>query len=137
MLAMLDPAAGTDVVPIAAISGMAGMGKTELAKQVGHVAVARGWFPGGVIFLDMHGYDPGREPVTASAAVDQALRALGVAADEIPPTQRSSTNEPPFTGPNWPPRWDPCLWWRTTPGMPHRSNRCALGLPGLAPGGTG
>ena len=84
VLAVLDPAAGTDVVPIAAISGMAGMGKTELAKQVGHVAVARGWFPGGVIFLDMHGYDPGREPVTASAAVDQALRALGVAADEIP-----------------------------------------------------
>lgn len=85
ILAALDPAAHVDAVLVSAISGMAGIGKTELAIQAGHAAIARDWFPGGVIFLDLHGYDPAREPVSESAAVEQALRAFGVAADEIPP----------------------------------------------------
>jgi hypothetical protein len=65
LLTAFDPEGTTDAV---LVSGMAGIGKTELAMQAGHAAVARGWFPGGVIFLDLHGYDPSREPVTSSAA---------------------------------------------------------------------
>jgi tetratricopeptide (TPR) repeat protein len=78
-LASLDPLNGADV---SVIDGMAGVGKTQLAIQAGHAAVKRGWFPGGVIFLDLHGYDD--SPRTGTAAVDWALRALGVTADEIP-----------------------------------------------------
>ena len=42
------------------VAGLAGVGKTALAIQAGHAAVRRGWFPGGVLFTDLHGYD---EPV--------------------------------------------------------------------------
>ena len=33
------------------------VGKTELVVQAIRAAVARGWFPGGVLFVDMFGYD--------------------------------------------------------------------------------
>lgn len=83
LLKELDPAAGTETVLVSAIAGMAGVGKTELALQAAHAAVARGWFPGGVIFLNLNGYDD--NPMTGPDAVDRALRALEVAVDDIPP----------------------------------------------------
>ena len=36
---------------------LAGIGKTSLAVQAGHAASNRGWLEGGVLFIDLHGYD--------------------------------------------------------------------------------
>ena len=90
VLSGLEPATGADTAPVAAIAGVAGVGKTELAIQAGHAAVARGWFPGGVIFLSLHGYDD--QPMTGAQALDSALRALGVGAEDIPsgPEERAA-----------------------------------------------
>ena len=73
--------AGTVVV--SAVAGLAGVGKTALAIQAGHAARQAGWFPGGVLFIDLHGYDDA--PIQPGQALDALLRALGVAAEHIPP----------------------------------------------------
>ena len=39
------------------------------------LARAAGWFPGGVLFIDLHGYD--QAPVQPEQALDALLRALG------------------------------------------------------------
>jgi tetratricopeptide (TPR) repeat protein len=71
------------VVMVYAVTGLAGVGKTALAVQAAHAARARGWFPGGVLFIDLHGYDD--VPVEPTQALDALLRALGVASERIPP----------------------------------------------------
>jgi tetratricopeptide (TPR) repeat protein len=78
---LLDPAGP---VVVSAVAGLAGVGKTTLAVQAGHVARQRGWFGGGVLFIDLHGYD--EAPVGPGQALDGLLRALGVPAEHIPPT---------------------------------------------------
>jgi tetratricopeptide (TPR) repeat protein len=80
---MLDPAAAAGSVVVSAVSGLAGVGKTELAVQAGHATRKRGWFPGGALFIDLHGYD--ETPVEPGQALDALLRALGIAAEHIPP----------------------------------------------------
>ncbi len=80
---LLDPAGAGGTVVVSAVAGLAGVGKTALAVQAGHEARERGWFPGGVLFLDLHGYD--EAPVGPAQALDGLLRALGVAAEYIPP----------------------------------------------------
>ena len=82
--ALLDPAGDAGAVVVSAVAGLAGVGKTELAKQAGHFAREAGWFPGGVLFIDLHGYD--NAPVLPDQALDALLRALGMAAERIPPT---------------------------------------------------
>ncbi|GAQ54246.1 regulatory protein AfsR [Streptomyces acidiscabies] len=72
-----------DVI-VSAVSGLGGIGKTALAVEAAHEAVARGWFPGGVLFLDLHGYD--REPVGAEHALQYLLGALGVRPESMPGT---------------------------------------------------
>jgi len=81
--ALLNPAGGAGAVVVSAVAGLAGVGKTALAVQAGHAARQAGWFPGGVLFLDLHGYDDA--PVEPGQALDALLRALGVAAEYIPP----------------------------------------------------
>jgi len=81
--ALLDPAGNAGAVVVSAVAGLAGVGKTALAVQAGHAARQAGWFGGGVLFLDLHGYDDA--PVEPGQALDALLRALGVAADYIPP----------------------------------------------------
>jgi tetratricopeptide (TPR) repeat protein len=81
---LLDPAERAGTVVVSAVAGLAGVGKTALAVQAGHVAKARGGFPGGVLFVDLHGYDD--QPVQPEQALDALLRALGVPGEHIPPT---------------------------------------------------
>jgi hypothetical protein len=76
LLALLDPRHSEASAGIV-VSGMAGVGKTALARQAARTAVGRGWFPGGAVIVDLHGYDP--EPI-AQVASEQVyvslLRAL-------------------------------------------------------------
>jgi tetratricopeptide (TPR) repeat protein len=86
VLAGLDPAvpASGFGAAVCSVAGLAGVGKTELAVQAAHAALGRGWFPGGVLFVDLHGYDEARR-VEPAAALDGLLRALGMPAEHIPP----------------------------------------------------
>ena len=81
--ALLDPAGLAGTVVVSAVAGLAGVGKTALAVQAAHAARQAGWFGGGVLFVDLHGYDDA--PVQPGQALDALLRALGVPAEHIPP----------------------------------------------------
>jgi tetratricopeptide (TPR) repeat protein len=81
---LLDPGNTVGSVVVSAVVGLAGVGKTTLAVQAGHAAAQRGWFGGGVLFIDLHGYE--EAPVEPGQALDALLRSLGVPAEHIPPT---------------------------------------------------
>jgi hypothetical protein len=83
LVGLLDPAGTAGAVGVSAVAGMAGVGKTALAVQAGHMARQRGWCGGGVVFIDLHGYDDAQ--VEPGQALDSLLRALGVPAEQIPP----------------------------------------------------
>ncbi|AXK36072.1 tetratricopeptide repeat protein [Streptomyces armeniacus] len=69
---------------VTAVSGLAGIGKTELAVQTAARArKKRGLFPGGVLFTDLSGYDPERR-LSPERALEGLLRALGMPGDHIP-----------------------------------------------------
>ncbi|WPB90805.1 tetratricopeptide repeat protein [Streptomyces malaysiensis] len=88
LLDVLRPAGrgepGHGDVTAAAVAGLGGVGKTALALQAAYEAQRRGWFPGGVLFVDLHGYDG--TALTPERALESLLRALGVAPEHIPPT---------------------------------------------------
>lgn len=67
---------------VCAIDGMGGVGKTTLAVHAAHRLAAD--FPDGQLFLDLHGHTHGRPPRSASEAAGWLLRAVGVAAAQIP-----------------------------------------------------
>ncbi|WP_186762842.1 tetratricopeptide repeat protein [Lentzea tibetensis] len=77
----LRPGQDERAVVVSAVAGLGGVGKTTLAVKAAHDAVAAGWFPGGVLFLNLHGYSPeGRvQPADALATL---LRDLGA---PVPP----------------------------------------------------
>jgi tetratricopeptide (TPR) repeat protein len=72
------------VVSIHAIGGMAGVGKTAFAVHAAHQLADR--FPGGQIFLPLHGHTPGRAPVEPADALASLLLTSGVPAARIPPS---------------------------------------------------
>ncbi len=82
VVSALAPGAGAGAVGVSAVVGLAGVGKTALAVHAAHTAVEAGWFPGGVLFLDMHGYE--EKPVAAAQALDALLRGLGMPGEMIP-----------------------------------------------------
>ena len=81
---LLDPAGSAGPVVVSAVAGLAGVGKTTLAVQAGHAAQRQRWFGGGVLFIDLHGYD--EASVEPAQALDALLRTLRVPAEDIPPT---------------------------------------------------
>ncbi|WUI02414.1 tetratricopeptide repeat protein [Spirillospora sp. NBC_00431] len=75
-------AAGTGVVPVVVIDGMAGAGKTTFAVHAAHRLAAR--YPDGQIFLRLHGHSPGQAPVEPADALAALLLDAGVAPARIP-----------------------------------------------------
>ena len=67
---------------IHSVDGMPGVGKTALAVHVAHLV--KDSFPDGQVFLELHGYTPGRDPVSPAAALDRLLRTFGVPGSRIP-----------------------------------------------------
>jgi tetratricopeptide (TPR) repeat protein/transcriptional regulator with XRE-family HTH domain len=81
---LAEAAAGAGgVVGIHAIGGMAGVGKTAFAVHAAHQLAGR--FPGGQIFLPLHGHTPGQQPVDPEDALASLLLTAGVAPAQIPP----------------------------------------------------
>jgi DNA-binding SARP family transcriptional activator len=76
-----DPG-NTDGVVIAALTGMAGIGKTALAVRWAHQVADR--FPDGQLFASLRGFGPSGAPVTPAEAICGFLTALGVPAARIP-----------------------------------------------------
>jgi tetratricopeptide (TPR) repeat protein/transcriptional regulator with XRE-family HTH domain len=70
------------VVGIHAIGGMAGVGKTAFVVHAAHQLAPR--FPGGQIFLPLHGHTPGHRPVDPADALASLLLTAGVPAQQIP-----------------------------------------------------
>lgn len=68
---------------LVAVVGHPGVGKTTLAVSVAHQL--RPAFPDGCFLVDLRGMDD--QPMTARAALDQLLRALGVPAARIPASE--------------------------------------------------
>jgi DNA-binding SARP family transcriptional activator/tetratricopeptide (TPR) repeat protein len=69
-------------VPIVAISGTAGVGKTALAVRFGRQVARR--FPDGQLYLNLRGFDPALEPVMPSDALRFILVSLGVPPSRVP-----------------------------------------------------
>lgn len=70
-----------DSLPVVALVGSSGVGKTSLAVRWAHRV--RGHFPDGQLYVDLHGYAP-QPPMPARQALAQFLRSLGVPAEQVP-----------------------------------------------------
>ncbi|MEV0321049.1 tetratricopeptide repeat protein [Streptomyces sp. NPDC050658] len=83
--AALRPDSGSSPLLVSTLAGTAGVGKTALAVRAAHDAVANGWFPGGVLFVNLQGYDADRA-LRPDTALSVFLGALGVPDELFPPT---------------------------------------------------
>ncbi|MBB2912645.1 DNA-binding SARP family transcriptional activator/tetratricopeptide (TPR) repeat protein [Streptosporangium becharense] len=77
---LLSGGDGTEGVPVAAISGIGGVGKTALAVHVAHAM--QDSFPDGQLYADLRGY--GAEPAAPESVLAAFLRGLGLPADAVP-----------------------------------------------------
>jgi tetratricopeptide (TPR) repeat protein/transcriptional regulator with XRE-family HTH domain len=68
--------ADTSAAAIGVVSGTAGVGKTTLALHWAH-RVAE-WFPGGQLYVDLRGFDPGGAVMAPGEALRVLLEALGL-----------------------------------------------------------
>ncbi len=69
-------------LPIVAISGTAGVGKTALAVRFGRQVARR--FPDGQLYLNLRGFDPALDAVMPSDALRFILVSLGVPPSRVP-----------------------------------------------------
>ncbi|WP_405590052.1 AfsR/SARP family transcriptional regulator [Streptomyces sp. NBC_01190] len=75
-------AAAAERSGVCAIDGMAGVGKTALAVYAAR-RLQHG-YPDVRLYLDLHGHTPGRPPLTAAAALEKLLLAVGVPGEHVP-----------------------------------------------------
>ena len=88
--ALTDAVAGAGgAVSIHAIGGMAGVGKTAFALHAAHALADR--YPGGQVFLPLHGHTPGRQPASPADALASLLLTIGVPAGQIPADTEART----------------------------------------------
>ena len=91
LTAVLDGAmqarSGPRRLRIVAIDGMAGSGKSTLAIHAAHLVHES--YPDGRLYLDLHGFTPGREPIDVHLALGVLLGALGLSGTEIPVEQEA------------------------------------------------
>jgi DNA-binding SARP family transcriptional activator/tetratricopeptide (TPR) repeat protein len=83
---MLPAARGAETVPVAVISGTAGVGKTALAIRFGHQVAKH--FPDGQLYINLRGRDPGRPPMEPIEALGILLISFG-----MPPHRLTSSAE--------------------------------------------
>ena len=76
---------GKGAVPIALVTGTAGVGKTTLAIRFARRVSDR--FPDGQLYLNMRGFDPSGTPVKPREALAGFFDALGVAPHQVPESQ--------------------------------------------------
>ncbi|HEX7305441.1 AfsR/SARP family transcriptional regulator [Lentzea sp.] len=81
-LALMDAVLRGHDGPVLLVTGPAGVGKTALALHWAHRV--REEFPDGQLYVDVHGYDPNREPLEIGEVLNRFLRALGVPASDTP-----------------------------------------------------
>ncbi|WP_020388764.1 AfsR/SARP family transcriptional regulator [Kribbella catacumbae] len=88
-LGVLDELIGSSenatAVVISAIAGTAGIGKTATALHWAHRVADQ--FPDGQLFVNLRGFDPGAEPLSAIDAVRGFLETLGTSPGDIPQQQ--------------------------------------------------
>ncbi|MGC5010037.1 AfsR/SARP family transcriptional regulator [Streptosporangium sp. DT93] len=77
---LLSDRNGSEGVPVAAISGIGGVGKTALAVHVAHAM--HDLFPDGQLYADLRGY--GEEPAAPDSVLAAFLRGLGLPGDALP-----------------------------------------------------
>jgi tetratricopeptide (TPR) repeat protein len=82
LTANLRPTLNKDAAVVSVISGLAGIGKTSLARHVAS-QTAQTWFPGGAVFVDLHGYEQNSR-VNAEQLFGPILYALGLKPSDIP-----------------------------------------------------
>ncbi|WP_236005361.1 AfsR/SARP family transcriptional regulator [Amycolatopsis pittospori] len=81
-LALLIESGDPSTVSVDAVDGVPGAGKTTLAVRAAHLLCES--YPDGALFVDLHGYTEGREPVTPERALRRLLRAVGVEDGAMP-----------------------------------------------------
>lgn len=74
--------AAVDAGRVVAVDGMAGVGKTCLAVHAAHRLAAD--FPDAQLYVDLHGFTAGREPLDPDPALRTLLAALDVPSERIP-----------------------------------------------------
>jgi tetratricopeptide (TPR) repeat protein/transcriptional regulator with XRE-family HTH domain len=74
--------AAATALTVVAIDGMGGVGKSAVAVHAAHLLTAD--FPDGQLYLDLHGFTPGRNHVEPEEALRVLLGALGVQPGRIP-----------------------------------------------------
>jgi len=67
---------GVQTLVVSAIDGAGGIGKTALALQFAQMV--REDYPDGQLYVNLRGFDPSRQPLTAAEALTQLLQGFGV-----------------------------------------------------------